>query len=32
MEDDGLGAHNVLSVAVGASLAMCLVSRDELSN
>ncbi|KAB2610830.1 E3 ubiquitin-protein ligase HERC2 [Pyrus ussuriensis x Pyrus communis] len=32
MEDDGLGAHNVLSVAVGASHAMCLVSRDELSN
>ncbi|CAN6701658.1 unnamed protein product [Malus baccata var. baccata] len=28
MEDDGLGAHNVLSVAVGASHAMCLVSRS----
>ncbi|KAM7498714.1 hypothetical protein LguiA_023128 [Lonicera macranthoides] len=28
MEDDGLGAHNVLSVAVGASHAMCLVSRE----
>ncbi|XP_037497243.1 RCC1 domain-containing protein RUG3, mitochondrial [Jatropha curcas] len=27
MEDDGLGPHNVLSVAVGASHAMCLVSR-----
>ncbi|CAN6707832.1 unnamed protein product [Malus baccata var. baccata] len=25
MEDDGLGAHNVLSVAVGASHTMCLV-------
>lgn len=28
MEDDGLGSHNVLSVAVGASHAMCLVSRS----
>ncbi|TQD79558.1 hypothetical protein C1H46_034918 [Malus baccata] len=28
MEDDGLGAHNVLSVAVGASHAMCLVLRS----
>lgn len=27
MEDDGLGLHNVISVAVGASHAMCLVSR-----
>ncbi|KAJ0088757.1 hypothetical protein Patl1_33157 [Pistacia atlantica] len=27
-EDDGLGAHKVLSVAVGASHAMCLVSRS----
>lgn len=27
-EDDGLGNHNVLSVAVGASHAMCLVSRS----
>ncbi|KAJ0027373.1 hypothetical protein Pint_36467 [Pistacia integerrima] len=26
-EDDGLGPHKVLSVAVGASHAMCLVSR-----
>lgn len=32
MEDDGLGPHNVLSVAVGASHAMCLVSRDGMSN
>ncbi|MFQ6625618.1 hypothetical protein Gotur_005697 [Gossypium turneri] len=28
MEDDGLGTHNVLSVAVGACHAMCLVSRS----
>lgn len=28
MEEDGLGPHNVLSVAVGASHAMCLVSRS----
>ncbi|XP_031254173.1 flavonol 3-O-glucosyltransferase UGT71C4-like [Pistacia vera] len=28
MEDDGLGSHKVLSVAVGASHAMCLVSRS----
>ncbi|XP_038725864.1 RCC1 domain-containing protein RUG3, mitochondrial isoform X2 [Tripterygium wilfordii] len=28
MEDDGLGPHKVLSVAVGASHAMCLVSRS----
>lgn len=28
MEDDGLGAHNVLSVGIGASHAMCLVSRE----
>ncbi|KAG6721256.1 hypothetical protein I3842_03G103700 [Carya illinoinensis] len=27
MEDDGLGPHNVLSVGVGASHAMCLVMR-----
>ncbi|KAK4429184.1 RCC1 domain-containing protein RUG3, mitochondrial [Sesamum alatum] len=27
LEDDGLGDHNVVSVAVGASHAMCLVSR-----
>ena len=27
MEDDGLGTHKVLSVAIGASHAMCLVSR-----
>uniref|UniRef100_A0A5B7CA60 Putative E3 ubiquitin-protein ligase HERC2 n=1 Tax=Davidia involucrata TaxID=16924 RepID=A0A5B7CA60_DAVIN len=27
MEDDGLGTHKVLSVAVGASHAVCLVSR-----
>ncbi|PSR84717.1 E3 ubiquitin-protein like [Actinidia chinensis var. chinensis] len=27
MEDDGLGTHHVLSVAVGASHAVCLVSR-----
>lgn len=27
MEDDGLGPHKVLSVAIGASHAMCLVSR-----
>ncbi|KAK1563347.1 hypothetical protein Q3G72_026281 [Acer saccharum] len=29
MEDDGLGAHNVLSVAIGASHSMCLVSRSS---
>lgn len=29
MEDDGLGTHNVLSVAVGACHAMCLVSRSR---
>lgn len=29
MEDDGLGPHKVLSVAVGASHAMCLVSRSS---
>ncbi|XP_021728032.1 ultraviolet-B receptor UVR8-like [Chenopodium quinoa] len=29
MEDDGLGPHNVLSVAVGASHALCLVSRSS---
>lgn len=29
MEDDGLGPHSVLSVAVGASHAMCLVSRSS---
>ncbi|KAM3395039.1 RCC1 domain-containing protein RUG3, mitochondrial isoform X1 [Capsicum galapagoense] len=28
MEDDGLGNHNVLSLAIGASHAMCLVSRS----
>ncbi|XP_020552160.1 probable E3 ubiquitin-protein ligase HERC2 isoform X2 [Sesamum indicum] len=28
LEDDGLGDHNVVSVAVGASHAMCLVSRS----
>ncbi|KAK6142410.1 hypothetical protein DH2020_022758 [Rehmannia glutinosa] len=28
MEDDGLGDHNVISVAVGASHALCLVSRS----
>ncbi|CAK9143748.1 unnamed protein product, partial [Ilex paraguariensis] len=27
MEDDGLGIYNVLSVAIGASHAICLVSR-----
>ncbi|KAL1562339.1 RCC1 domain-containing protein rug3, mitochondrial [Salvia divinorum] len=27
-DDDGLGDHNVLSVSVGASHAMCLVSRS----
>ncbi|PWA85144.1 regulator of chromosome condensation (RCC1) family protein [Artemisia annua] len=26
-DDDGLGSHNVLSVAIGASHALCLVSR-----
>ncbi|EYU43151.1 hypothetical protein ABFS82_08G118800 [Erythranthe guttata] len=31
MEDDGLGFHNVLSVSVGASHAMCLVSRSGCS-
>ncbi|PON38742.1 Regulator of chromosome condensation 1/beta-lactamase-inhibitor protein II [Parasponia andersonii] len=29
MEEDGLGPHKVISVAVGASHAMCLVSRSE---
>ncbi|XP_062026941.1 RCC1 domain-containing protein RUG3, mitochondrial isoform X1 [Rosa rugosa] len=29
MEDDGFGPHNVLSIAVGASHAMCLVSRSH---
>ncbi|GLU21823.1 hypothetical protein SLE2022_379390 [Rubroshorea leprosula] len=29
MEDDELGSHNVLSVAVGASHAMCLVLRSS---
>lgn len=29
MEDDGLGSHNVLSVAVGACHAMCLVLRSS---
>ncbi|KAJ8760134.1 hypothetical protein K2173_010990 [Erythroxylum novogranatense] len=28
IDDDGLGAYNVLSVAIGASHAMCLVSRS----
>lgn len=28
-EDDGLGEYRVLSVAIGASHAMCLVSRSE---
>lgn len=28
-DDDGLGDHKVLSVAVGASHAMCLVSRSS---
>nr|GLL47867.1 ultraviolet-B receptor UVR8 isoform X1 [Ipomoea trifida] len=28
MEDDGLESHHVLSVAIGASHAMCLVSRS----
>ncbi|XP_057786514.1 RCC1 domain-containing protein RUG3, mitochondrial isoform X2 [Salvia miltiorrhiza] len=28
-DDDGLGDHNVLSVAAGASHAMCLVSRSS---
>lgn len=27
-DDDGLGNHNVLAVAVGASHGMCLVSRS----
>lgn len=26
-EDDGLGAHHVLSVTIGASHVICLVSR-----
>jgi alpha-tubulin suppressor-like RCC1 family protein len=30
MEDDDYGAHKVLSVAIGASHAMCLVSRESL--
>ncbi|XP_050204298.1 RCC1 domain-containing protein RUG3, mitochondrial [Mercurialis annua] len=29
MEDNGLGSHKVLSVAIGASHAMCLVSRSS---
>lgn len=29
MEDDVLGPHNVLSVAIGASHAMCLASRSS---
>ncbi|XP_059625121.1 RCC1 domain-containing protein RUG3, mitochondrial isoform X2 [Cornus florida] len=29
MDDDGLGTHNVLSVAIGASHALCLVSSYE---
>lgn len=28
IEDDGLESHNVISVAVGASHAMCLVMRS----
>ncbi|PIA37619.1 hypothetical protein AQUCO_03000285v1 [Aquilegia coerulea] len=28
-EDDGLASHHVLSIAIGASHAMCLVSRTE---
>ncbi|KAG9157154.1 hypothetical protein Leryth_025713 [Lithospermum erythrorhizon] len=31
-DDDGLGSHNVLQVAVGASHAMCLVSRSSSTN
>lgn len=26
-EDDGLGPHNVLAISIGASHALCLVSR-----
>ena len=29
MEEDEFGPHKVLSVAVGASHAMCLVSRSD---
>ncbi|KAK9131615.1 hypothetical protein Scep_011143 [Stephania cephalantha] len=29
LEDDGLGPHHVLSVGIGASHAMCLVSRSR---
>ncbi|KMT09131.1 hypothetical protein BVRB_6g132380 [Beta vulgaris subsp. vulgaris] len=29
LEDDGLGPHSVLAVAIGASHAMCLVSRSS---
>ncbi|KVH97083.1 Regulator of chromosome condensation 1/beta-lactamase-inhibitor protein II [Cynara cardunculus var. scolymus] len=32
MDDDGLGSHKVLSVAIGASHALCLVSRSSDSN
>lgn len=33
MEDDGLGgSHNVVSVAIGASHALCLVSRSTNSS
>ncbi|KAL6561461.1 RCC1 domain-containing protein rug3, mitochondrial [Orobanche minor] len=32
LEDDGLGDQNVISVAVGASHAMCLVSRSHADN
>ena len=28
-EDDGLGSHHVLSVAIGATHTMCLVSRSS---
>ncbi|KAD4982510.1 hypothetical protein R6Q59_002109 [Mikania micrantha] len=28
-DDDGLGSHNVVSVAIGASHALCLVSRSR---
>ncbi|KAK9152583.1 hypothetical protein Sjap_000063 [Stephania japonica] len=30
LEDDGLGPHHVLSVGIGASHAMCLVSRSRI--
>jgi len=29
MDDDGLGPHKVLSVAIGASHAMCLALRES---